>query len=375
MKIAVVSSFPPRKCGVASFTQDLINSLKKLDPSFLFSLYPIEDNQYIYPREVKIRIKEEEKDSYLQAAEMINQGEEELVLLQHQFLLFGEEGKLTLPFLQSLKKPMITIIHTVPYHPTEREREALIQVGRSSAKITVMIGYARKLLVEEYGVDKEKIKVIYHPFPRLEILPSQVAKEKLGLPSHSFILSTFGLIRREKGLENVIKALGLLKDEPQVIYLILGCIHPFHQKREGSTYLEELKELSKKLGVREKVKFVTHFLSLPELSLYLSATDIYITPYLSNQQVSSGTLTFALGAGKVVISTPYPFAQEVLGRKRGILVEFGDYQSIAREVRSLLHDVERKKEIEERVARFTRNLNWENMAKRYYKLIKEVVPC
>lgn len=372
MRIGVISSFPPRKCGIASFTYHLVRSLKHLNNSLHFSLFPIEDGEYSYEMEVRERVKQNSLDSYLKVAELINQGDEEVVLLQHQFLLFGEEGKFTIPFLEKLEKPLVTTIHTVPYRPTETEREAISQIGKSSSRITVMIGYTRTLLIEKYGMEKEKIKVIYHPFPQMEILPSEEAKKKLGLSPDSFILSTFGLLRREKGLENGIKALALLKDDPQVIYLILGCIHPSHQKKEGSTYREELMELSHKLGVRERVKFISHFLPLSELSLYLSATDVYLTPYFSNQQVSSGTLTFALGAGKAVISTPYPFAREVLGKNRGILVEFGDYQAMAKEIRTLIYNPNKKKAIEERVLKFTKNLGWETRARKFYQLIKEV---
>ncbi|NOZ64073.1 MAG: glycosyltransferase [Caldiserica bacterium] len=368
LSIGIVSSYPPRKCGVADYTFHLIESLKH-SGLFSFSLYPIEDIPLSYKEKVVSRIKIGHYPSYKQAAECINREPLDLVIVQHQFLLFGKEGIYTSPFISLLQKPLICTIHTIPSSPTKLEKEALQALGRKAEKIVFMVNYASEILSVVYGIPGVKLRVIHHPYPSLKKYPAAEAKRRLGMSNH-FIIATFGLLRREKGIENVLQALKFIK-EKNILYLVLGTTHPEHLKKEVDTYLNELKQLVKKLGLNDKVKFIHHYLDYKELSLYLSAMDVYIAPYQAHQQVSSGSITYALGMGKAVISTPSPFAREMLSKGRGILVGFHSPHQISRILEELMGNKEKILEIEKRVENFIPHLSWKKAGNDYLKIIQE----
>lgn len=368
LSIGIVSSYPPRKCGVADYTFHLVESLKR-SGLFSFSLYPIEDAPLSYEGKVASRIKRGNCLSYEQAADSINRAPLDLVIIQHQFLLFGKEGICTSPFVSLLQKPLICTIHSIPSSPTKLEKKALQALGEKAEKVVFMVNYASEILSTVYGIPEKKLRVIYHPFPPLRRYPVTEAKRRLSM-SNRFIIATFGLLRREKGIENVLQALKFIK-EKNILYLVLGATHPEHLKEEVDTYLGELKQLVNKLGLNDKVKFIHHYLNYEELGLYLSAMDVYIAPYQAQQQVSSGSITYALGMGKAVISTPFPFAREMLSKGRGILVGFHSPRQIARVLEELMENQEKLHKIERKVEEFIPHLSWNKAGEDYLKIIQE----
>ncbi|MCK4244697.1 MAG: glycosyltransferase family 4 protein [Candidatus Omnitrophica bacterium] len=372
MKLTVifVSSYLPRKCGIATFTDDLVKNLEKINVNVHCRIVAIEDKKYRYNRRVKFRINQKEKESFLAAADWLNNSKADLINLQHQFLLYGEEGEFTRSFLNRIKLPIITTIHTLSTQPTKREKEAIKAILRKSKKVTVMINYAQDILKKVYQAPEEKVVVIPHPVPEIEKIDRERAKSELGLKGN--IISTFGLIRRDKGIEYAIEALPeILKEHPKTFYLVIGKTHPSHQAKEGERYREELSEKAEKLGVRKNVKFINRFLPLKELAGYLCATDIFLTPYLGAEQVSSGALIYGLSLGRICISTPFSYAKEILSSGRGILIEFRKSRAIAEAVNRILKDEKLRKNMEGKAYQYGRNLPWSEVAKRYLKLFQE----
>jgi len=368
LSIGIVSSFPPRKCGVADYTFNLIENLKQ-SGLFSFSLYPIEDTTLSYQERVALRIKRGDCKSYEQAANYINSKALDVVIVQHQFLLFGKEGVCTSPFISLLQKPLICTIHTIPSSPTKLEKEAIQSLGGKARRIVFMVNYASNILSTVYELPQEKFRVIYHPCPHLRKYPATEAKKRLGISNH-FIIATFGLLRREKGIENVLQALKFIK-EKNILYLVLGTTHPEHLKKEVDTYLNRLKHMVKKLGLNNKVRFIHHYLDYEELGLYLSAMDVYIAPYQAHQQVSSGSITYALGMGKAVISTPSPFAREMLSEGRGILVGYHSPHRISQILEELIENKDKIQAIEKKVENFIPHLSWKKAGNDYCKIIQE----
>ncbi len=369
LTIGFVSSYLPRKCGIATFTGNLVKNLEKIDAKIDCKVVAIEDKKYRYNRKVKFRINQKHKENFLQGANWLNNSGADLVNIQHQFLLYGEEGEFTPIFLKQIKLPIITTIHTLPTQPTKREKEAIKTILSKSRKVTVMINYAKDILKKIYQAPEGKVVVIPHPVPKIEKIDRERAKSRLGLKGN--VISTFGLIRRDKGIEYAIEALPeILRQNPKTFYLIIGKTHPSHQAAEGEKYRGELTEKAKKLGVRKNVKFINRFLPLKELASWLCATDIFLTPYLGREQVSSGALIYGLSLGKVCISTPFTYAKETLSG-RGILVGFCQSRSIAKAVNDILKNKNLRKRIEKNAYQYGRNLLWPNVAKDYLKLFVE----
>lgn len=369
--VCVISSYPPVSCGVAEYCHNLLEHLRKII-NLKVVLYPIETQNFSYKEQVGFRIKKEKEVSYKTAGEKIAKSNCKLVILQHQFLLYGKEGCFTRCLLEPINKPILAIIHTVPVEPTSKEREAILAIREKASLSVVMIHYAHKLLVTHYDFSPEKVEVIFHPFPFLPKLDNQKAKKKLGLPTDFTVLTTFGLLRREKGIEDVIEALADLREE-KVLYLIVGGVHPAHLSKEGDRYLKDLREKAKKLGVEDRIKWCTQYIEEKDLGLYLSATDFYIAPYLSTQQVSSGTLTYALGMGKIVISTPFPFAKEMLGEGRGVLVNYHSPKEIAQNVKRLMYNKKEREKMEREIVRFSKSIAWPKAAEKFKDLILKIL--
>jgi len=377
MRIVFVTSFPPRKCGIATFARNLVESLEEIDPSLSCEVVAISDRRYNYGRRVKFEIEQENLKSFLKAVDYIKKTKTDLINIQHQFLLYGEKGKFTVPFLRKLKEcvkvPLVTTIHTLPSSPSPEEKEAIREIGILSSKVIIMIDYAKAILRKLYGMEEENIEVISHPVPLLPRLTTKEAKSKLGL-SDKVILCSFGLLRRDKGLEYVIEALpGILRENPKVLYLIIGKTHPHHKKREGESYREELKLKARGLGVEKHVKFINKFLSLKELSTYLAATDVYLTSHIEEDQVSSGSLIYGLSLGKVCLSTPYPYAREVLACGKGLFIKFRNASSIIDKVNMVLKNDDLMKSIQYRAYKYGRTLSWPRMARKYLKLFKSLI--
>ncbi len=374
-KIGYLSTYPPRECGIANFTKDLIDAIAWFHGFRPSVIIAINDKGaiYKYDRRVKFQIERDSVDDYAQAANYFNSSKVNLVNLQHEFGLFGGEwGEYINTFLGNLQKPLITTLHTIVSSFGSSVRRALENVVCRSESIVVMTRTALGLL-EKYDIESEKIQVIPHGCPDVPFIGSEKPKTSLGLRGR-IVLSTFGLMNRGKGIQHVIRALpSLVKEEPRILYLIIGETHPEVRKIEGERYRKKLMRLVDTLELRKHVKFYNRFLSKRELIRYLQATDIYITPYVDQNQISSGTLIYALGTGKAVISTPYFHASEALADGRGLLCKFRNPTSIAENISRLLEDPELRHSLERKAYAYSRNFTWPKVAEKYVKLFYRIL--
>ncbi len=375
VRVIYISSYIPRQCGLATYTKDLTTAINLLNPQCLSEITAINDcgNHYDYPWEVKFRIDQDDLGSYYKTADYINQSSAEVVNLQHEFGLFGgkiEEysGEYVLALAKKIKKPLITTFHTVLSRPSSEQRKVVKELTKISKAVVVMIEEAVRRLVKLYGVERKKIVLIYHGVPDIPYGPQDHYKNLLGF-SGKDVLCTFGLINRGKGIEYALESLpDIVKEHPNVLYIILGKTHPVVCKKEGETYRKELETLVSKLKLQKNVLFDNRYLSLDELVNYLRATDIFISPYLNPQQLTSGVLAYSVGAGRVCISTPYLYAQNVLAENRGILVPFKDSLIITKEVNYLLSHPEKRIEIERNAYAYGRQMIWTNVALKHLDL-------
>ncbi len=373
-RVAYVSTYPPKKCGIATFTRDLINSIGQFN-EFEPSVIAINEThaRYNYDKRVELVVDRNSIEDYIQAADYVNSSNIKLVNLQHEFGLFGGDwGENIKFFLEEVKKPVVTTLHTVMPNFGEKALETLNTIASNSASI-VVITYTAADILKNQGIPYEDCVVIPHGCPRIEFSPNNsTIKESLGLKNR-LIMSTFGLLSKGKGIEYAIRALPhVLEKERRIIYLIIGETHPEVRKHEGEKYRNKLTRLVKKLGLEEHVKFENRYLSNGELTRYLQATDVYVTPYISSNQISSGTLAYAIGAGKAVVSTPYLYAQETLSNNRGIFCKFKDPTSIAESIIKLL-DTRFRRTIQRNAYKYSRRFLWSNVARNYVSLFKTVI--
>jgi len=373
-EIAYLSTYPPRECGIATFTKDLIGAVDRLNEFELAVVIAVneKDTIYNYNKRVKCQIERDSVEDYIRAADYINSSKVDLVNLQHEFGLFGGKwGNYIGSFLEHVQKPIVTTLHTIEPNFGSKAQTVLDTIASHSVAIVVMAQTARRILVR-YGVSHKKISVIQHGCPDVPFVVSEDVKALLGLKD-KIVLSTFGLINRGKGIEYAIRALpSVVAKEPRVIYLIIGETHPEVRKTEGERYRIKLMKLVNDLGLSGYVKFHNRFLSKRELIRYLQATDIYVTPYVSPYQASSGTLVTALGTGKAIVSTPYLHAKEALANGRGLFCRFKDSSSIAECIIRLLDEKFRRR-MEKRAYNYSRGFVWLKVAKRYAKLFSQTI--
>lgn len=376
LEAAYVSTFPPRQCGLATFTADLtaaIDELKLLKPSQVIAVTR-RGQDPLYPPQVRRRIIQEDRSSYLAAANFLNNSKVDLVVIQHEFGIFGgENGNYLLPFLANLTKPVVTTFHTV-LPEVDPHRRALVQeIAAHSAAIVVPAHKGREILTGIYKVVPAKIHVIHHGVPVLNLPPAEELKRRHGLDKRT-VLCTFGLLHPGKGIEYAIKAMPeLVNQYPDLLYLVLGQTHPDVLRHKGETYRNQLEQTVVSLGLREHVQFVNRYLSTEELLAYLQMTDIYLTPYLEPQQISSGTLAYAVCLGKTVISTPYLYAQEMLAHGRGILVPFGDAPALALALERVLAQPEWGQELGRNARVFGQQMTWPQVGEAYVDLFRQVI--
>lgn len=373
-RVAYLSTYPPRECGIATFTKDLLDAadeLNELKPPAVIALNE-KETIYNYDKRVKWQIERDCVDDYVQAARFVNSSDVDLVNIQHEFGLFGGEyGNYINHFLDNVEKPVVTTFHTVQPNFDTKPQAVLRRIAAKSASIVVIARLAIELL-EKQGIARKKVAVIPHGCPDIPLVPSEIVKESLGLKDR-FVLSTFGLISRGKGVEYAIRALPHVIDkEPRIIYLIIGETHPEVRKTEGENYRKKLMRLVEELHLEKHVRFHNRFLSKRELIKYLQATDVYLTPYISPNQISSGTLVYALGAGRAVISTPYLHAQEVLAEGHGLFCKFKDANSVAACIEKLL-DENTRWAMQRKAYKYSRRFVWSNVAKEYLKLFKRII--
>jgi glycosyltransferase involved in cell wall biosynthesis len=373
-RIAYLSTYPPRECGIATFTKDLIDAideLNKLRPPAVIAVNE-KETIYNYDRKVKWQIERDSIDDYVRTARYVSSSDVDLVNLQHEFGLFGGDyGEYINHFLDNVEKPVVTTLHTVQLDFDLRAQSVLRDIVAKSASIVVITRVALEIL-EKQGIACKKAVVIPHGCPYIPFVPSESVKESLGLKGR-FVLSTFGLISRGKGIEYAIRALpAVVEREPRIIYLIIGETHPEVRKNEGESYRKKLMRLVEELQLEKHVRFHNRFLAKRELIKYLQATDVYLTPYISPNQISSGTLVYALGAGRAVVSTPYLHAKDVLAEGCGLFCKFKDPNSIAACIDKLL-DENLKKTMQRKAYKRSRRFVWSNVAKEYFKLFNQII--
>jgi glycosyltransferase involved in cell wall biosynthesis len=380
MKLAYISSYPPRECGIATFNNNLLNAIGH-DPkivsadSFVVAMSDSEElDTYEYPKEVKFIVRQENQKDYILAADYINTSTADACIMEHEFGIYGgESGVYILPLIGRLQKPLITILHTILKDPSYMQMTIIRQIAKYSSKIIVMSNRAVRFLTNIYGIPIEKIQLIEHGVPDLEAKDDNPVKNSLAFKNKK-VLFTFGLISRNKGLETVIEALPkIVAENPDVMYVILGTTHPGVIRNSGEEYRDSLKKLSRKLNVEDNLTFINKFVSEEELFDFLTAADMYITPYLNEAQITSGTLSYAIGSGAAVISTPYWHAQELLADNRGKLFDFKDSDSLARIVNELFEDKERLKLLQSNAYEYGLHLRWPNTGKKFISTLKAAI--
>lgn len=380
MKIAYISTYPPRECGLATFNQNLVNALSLnasyyADESFIIAMNESDDlNEHAYPKEVKFVIRQQNQQDYIEAADFINNSNIDTCIIEHEFGIYGgNSGVFLLSLINRLKKPFITILHTVLKDPNFMQQTIIKEIAIKSSKIVVMSKKAVLFLNSIYQIPSTQIKLIEHGVPDLEpIMNNDVATSELFKDRK--VLFTFGLISRNKGLETVIKALpAIVAQNPDVLYVILGNTHPGVVKHNGEEYRDSLKSLAKDLGVEKNIAFVNKFVSEEELHQYLTACYLYITPYLNEAQITSGTLSYAIGAGAAVVSTPYWHAQELLADNRGKLFDFKNDLQLASIVNELIDDQNKYNSLRENAYQYGLNLRWPAIGNIYLDVLEDAL--
>ena len=372
-RIALIGNSLPRRCGIATFTTDLQRAISNLGPKLQVSVVAMTDHDqtYDYPASVILQIKDDNLQEYAGAATALNAGRFDIACLQHEFGIFGgEAGAHILELLTRLTMPVVTTLHTVLASPSAIQRSVLERIVEASAKVVVMADKGRELLHSVYRVPQDKIEVIAHGIPDFPFVGPELAKARLGFSGRSVIL-TFGLLSPSKGIEVMIDAMpSILKRRPDAVYVVLGATHPNLVRDQGEAYRESLTARVRELGVEDHVVFLDQFVDQATLLKFISMCDVYVTPYLNEAQMTSGTLAYSFGLGKPVVSTPYWHARELLADGRGVLVPFGDATAIGQEIAQLLTDDPRRQAMRERAYADSRSMTWERTAERYMSVFE-----
>src|SRR5881628_1362011 len=369
-KIAFVGDHLPRKCGIATFTSDLLAAVAAAHPQsqcFSVSVNDIEGG-YEYPDVVRFEIEEQDLSSYLRAADFLNISDVDIVCLQHEFGIFGgPAGGHILAFLRELRMPVVTTLHTVLREPRADQRRVMQELISLSTRVVVMAERGREMLQDIFQAPSAKIDLIPHGIPDIPFVDPNYYKDQFGVEGR-VVLLTFGLLSPNKGIEHVLNALPqVLAEFPDVVYIVLGATHPNELREQGEAYRLSLERIAKKNKVDKNVIFYNRFVELEELKEFIGAADLYITPYLNEAQITSGTLAYTFGAGKAVVSTPYWHAAELLAEDRGVLVPFRDSKAIAREVIGLLRDDTRRHAMRKNAYKLGRDMIWGNVARLYLR--------
>lgn len=363
--VALLGNFPPRRCGIATFTADVEAALTGRFPGLAVDVYAMNDDggPYDYPATVTATINADEPAGYRIAAQRIEASGAELLWIQHEFGIFGGvAGAHLLALLDALTIPVAVTLHTVLANPTPEQRRVMDALVRRAARLFVMADRGRDILLQTYRASPEQIAIIPHGVPDRPLVDTQIKKQPLGLAGHE-VLMTFGLLSPGKGIETMIKALPtIVASHPRALYVILGATHPHLVAHEGEAYRNRLRALAADLGVADHIRWVDAFLEIDDLLDYLGATDIYVTPYLGAQQMTSGTLAYAVALGVPVVSTPYVHATELLRGGHGRLVGFGDDSAFAAAVNSLLDDPEERERMRRANHALGRGMIWPRLA-------------
>ena len=373
-KVAFLGDYPPRQCGIATFTRDLRDAVAEANPGWNCPVIAVSDRPgaYHYPDDVRFEIPQPDMASYVRAANFLNLAHIDALCVQHEFGIFGgSAGSHLLGLLRRTRMPVVTTLHTVLEKPDNDQRRVFSELIEMSTRVVVMAERARRILHEVYRYPEEKVALIPHGIPDVPFTDPSFYKDHFGVAGRPVML-TFGLLSPNKGIEHVIQALpAIVAAHPQLIYIVLGATHPNLLREGGENYRLQLERLARSLGVEKNVLFVNRYVSNAELSEYIGAADVYITPYLNEAQITSGTLSYCYGAGKAVVSTPYLHAVELLGDARGVIVPFRDAGAIAREVSALFSDEARLNSLRKQAYLSGRNMVWSEVAQEYTRVFAE----
>ncbi|MEJ2505116.1 MAG: glycosyltransferase family 4 protein [Ignavibacteriaceae bacterium] len=367
-RIAFIGNYLPRQCGIAAFTTDLCEAIALQYSETSCIALPINDvaTGYAYPPRVRFELTEKDIDSYLRASDFLNINNVDLVCLQFEYGIFGgRAGSHILALLRGLRMPIVTTLHTILKNPDPDQRRVLEEVAALSDRLVVMSERSSEFLHDVYNVSLEKVDMIPHGIPDVPFVDPSFNKDLFGVEGKIVLLS-FGLLSPNKGIETVISALPkIIASYPDIVYIVVGATHPHIIQQDGESYRLSLQWLAQQKGVESNVIFYNRFVSLNALVEFISAADIYITPYLNEAQIASGTLAYTLGAGKAIISTPYWYAQEILSDGRGVLVPFHDPETLAEQVINLLDNEAQRHAMRKRAYIFGRAMIWSEVAQRY----------
>jgi len=369
LNVTHISTYPPRECGIALYTKDLVRSIG--NDAFVHDVFAVDDFKlnHAYTRPVSFVINTNDPSEYRRAADLVNESKCSVVSLQHEFGIFGEEwGRHVLEFTESLQKPLVTTFHTVLTELPQLARKIVTDLSSKSSYVVVTIGKAAQILTETYNVPANKVTTIPHGAPSARPLNRDKLKNRLGLQG-KLIVSTVGFLSPAKGVDCAIEAMKILVEKhPTILFLIVGETHPTLRLHEDETYRRKLESLVTDLGLGQNVVFVNRFLSDEELSIIFGISDVFLAPYRGRDQVSSGTLTAAMAHGKAIVSTPTLFAQETLSSGRGLFCEFDDAKSIATQIDCILGDHLLKQRLEACARNRGREIEWRYTAKDYAEI-------
>ena len=373
--VAVIGNYLPRQCGIATFTMDLVEGLSAEAPDINCWTVAMNDRPegYHYPEKVRFEINQNKLSDYSTASQFINISQTDIVCVQHEYGLFGgPAGSHLLKLLADLRMPVVTTLHTVLKDPAPEYRHVMCKLSELSDKMVVMSRKASEFLKDIYAVPEDKIAFIHHGIHDTPFIDPSFDKDKFGVEGKKVLL-TFGLLSANKGIENVLRALpAVIQKHPDVVYIILGATHPHVLKADGDAYRIMLQQLVRKLDIGEQVIFQNRFVELKELCEFLGIADIYLTPYPDEAQITSGTLAYAMGTGKAVISTPYWYATEMLDEDRGRIVPFHNPDAMAAQIIDLLgNDVERHA-MRKKAYLFSRDAVWNEVSRKYLQLFSDV---
>jgi glycosyltransferase involved in cell wall biosynthesis len=373
-KIAFLGDYLPRKCGIATFTTDLRCAVAAEFPAMQCLVVPVNDltGGYDYPAEVRFEIAEQDLPSYLRAADFLNITDVDVVCVEHEFGIFGgPAGSHVLALLRELQMPIVTTLHTVLREPNTEQRRVMRDLIRLSTRLVTMTERGQQFLREVYQAPEAKIDLIPHGIPDMPFADPNYFKDEFGVAGKQVLL-TFGLLSPNKGIEYALRALpDIIREFPNIVYIVLGQTHPNLLRDEGEAYRLSLARLAKDLGVQRHVVFFNRFVELEELMRFIGAADIYLTPYLTESQITSGTLAYAFGAGNAVVSTPYWHAAELLTAERGKLVPFRDAGAIAVAVVELLRDEPLRHSMRKNAYKLGRDMVWSRVAQLYMKSFEQ----
>jgi len=372
--IVLIGNHLPRLCGIATFTTHLLESIALNAPEKACWAVAMNDRPegYSYPPQVRLEINQSQLTEYSLTADLLNLDQVDAICLQHEYGIFGgKRGSFIIELLRDLKMPVVTTLHTILKDPNPQDRHIMMQLAEFSDRLVVMSERSVEYLRDIYRVPAEKIVIIHHGIPDVPFVESDDYKDKFGVTGKKIIL-TFGLLSPGKGIEVVIDALPeIVKAHPQVIYLVVGATHPHLKAEQGEDYRNSLHMRAKELGVSDHIVFHDRFVADEDLLEFIGAADIYVTPYLNEAQIISGTLAYALGMGKAVISTPYWHAQELLADGRGRLIPFRDHVALAREAVDLLDHPRECRAIQQRAYQYGRKMVWRDVGHRYLDTFAE----